>query len=343
MLFNLEFDRGDIVEGYMIPDGFSETASIVVTKDDGTELFLPCIHERLAVKQSGRHETGLVGFVIDKTMIEDIESQSRLTIRDAKTGLLIYRRVADDVRNMKLLRLDMSIVPQPKLDSYCGELFQYAISAVERFGHETTLQAFHLNAVESIFISGRLFLRNYEEFLDKGFEVAASFSEPYYEMACRLLTLKGLSRGQITFLGDRDKLNLAPVAEHFSDVNLDDDRAIIQALKTGGDRVREGLSSPVTKQLVSTSLEQRVTRRDVAAAINLMSRFTIVGYGYHRHYQRSLSELLGVKEENIPISAIHPALEKLADRLRTFPVAETFIEEDLILDHYLREAIKRHT
>ena len=343
MLFNLEFDRGDVVEGYMIPDGFSEAASIVVTKDDGTELFIPCIHERLAVKQSGRHETGLVGFVVDKTIIEDIENQNRLTIRDAKTGLLIYRRVANDVLNMKLLRLDLSIVPQPKLDSYCRELFQYAISAVERFGHETTLQAFHLNAVESIFISGRLFLRNYEEFLDKGFQVAASFSEPYYELACRLLTLKGLSRGQITFLGDRDKLILGPVAEHFANVNLDDDRAIIQALKTSSDRVRDGLSSPITRQLVSTSPEQRVTRRDVAAAINLMSRFTIVGYGDNRHYQQSLSELLSVPEVDIPISATHPALEKLAQRLSTFPIAETFIEEDLILDHYLREAITSHT
>lgn len=343
MLFNLEFDHGDRIEGYLIPDGFAEKASIAITTDDGTTFLLPCTHERIAVKQSGRHETGLVGFVVDKTIVESIDQQKTLSIRDAKTDLLIYRRVDDETLQKKILRLEMSIVPQPRIDAFCSRLFQYAITAVERFGHETALQAFHLNAVNSIFISGRLLLRNYEEFLDKGFLVVASFSNPYYEMACRLLTLRGLARGQVTFLDDRDKLSLGAAAHHFADVNLDNDRALVQSLKTANDKVRDGLSSPITRQLVSTTPEQRVTKRDVAAAINLLSRFTVLGYEDNVHYQRALGELLQVSYMDIPISPAHSALDKMAQRLASFPIAETFVEEDLILSHYVRKAIASHT
>ncbi|WP_421423125.1 hypothetical protein [Agrobacterium rosae] len=343
MLFNLEFDHGDRIEGYLIPDGFSENASIVISKDDGTTIFLPCLHERVAVKQSGRHETGLVGFVIDQTIIEDLEQQQNLSIHDATTNLLIYRRAKEGVLQKKLLRLEMSIVPQPKLDAFCSNHFQYAVHAVERFGHETTLQAFHLNAVNSIFISGRLFLRNYEEFLDKGFMVVASFMDPYYEMACRLLTLKGLARGKVTFLDDRDRLSMDTASKHFTDVNLDDDKALIRALKSADERVRDSLSSPITRQLVSTSPQQRVTKRDIAPAINLLSRFSIVGHEDRTHYLQALGELLQVSYEDIPVAPIYSALDNMAQRLRGFPIAETYLEEDLILSHYVRRAISSHT
>ena len=343
MLFNLEFDHGDRIEGYLIPDGFSEKANIVITKDDGTRIILPCLHERVAVKQSGRHETGFVGFMIDKTIVPDLETQKNLSIRDAKTNLLIYRRPIDGAIERKLLRLDMSIVPQPKLDAYCGGLFQYAINSVERFGHETTLQTFHLNSVNSIFVSGRLLLRNYEEFLDKGFIVVANLSNPYYELACRLLTLKGLARGQVSFLDDRDKLAMEPASRHFADVNLADDRALVRSLKTADAKVRQGISSTVTRQLVATSPDQRVSKRDVAAAINMLARFSVVGYEYCIHYQQALGELLQVPYTDIPVASIHPTLEKIAQRLSSFSVAELILEEDLILSHYVRKALWSHT
>lgn len=325
----------------MIPDGFSDEASVIVTRDDGTAMSFPCDQLRLGVMQAGRHATGMVGFRVDEERMPDLALQRRLVIQDAKTGLLIYRRPpVDEPVPHKLLRLELNIVPMLKFDAYCGRHFQYAISAVERFGHETTMQAFHLNAERSVYISGRLLLRNYEDFLDKGFQAIADIPNPYYEMACRLFILKRLARGPVTFLGDRDRLILAPAAEHFAEVNLEDEKAIRRALKKSPDKVRSVLISPITRQLVCTYPEQRVTRRDVAAAISTLSRFVVVGHGNdHAHFQQAVGELLSLPPMNIPIIPPHSVLEELAERLREMPIAEQMLEEDLIFDHYVRQAV----
>lgn len=232
MLFNLEHDDGAVVEGYLIPDGFSDEPRILVTRDDGTVAAFKCDQLRPAIMQAGRHATGIVAFRIDEAMVPDLALQRHLAIHDEKSGLLIYRRprVASPVP-MKILRLELNMLPAIKFDQYCGHHFQYAVSAVERFGHETALQVFHLNAVTSIYMSGRLLLRNYEEFLDKGFMVIADIPDPYYEMASRLVILKRLAKGSVSFIGDRDRIFLAAAAEHFANVNLEDEREVKRALK----------------------------------------------------------------------------------------------------------------
>ena len=112
MLFNLEYDHGDVIEGYIIPDGFSDEPSIAVTCDDGGVLTMKCDQEKLAVVQSGRHATGMVGFRLNTDIIPSLPMEQRLAIHDEKTGLLIYRRppIADPI-GMKLLRLVLSLLP----------------------------------------------------------------------------------------------------------------------------------------------------------------------------------------------------------------------------------------
>jgi hypothetical protein len=341
VLFNVEYDHGDVLEGYLIPDGFSDEPKIIVARDDGTLVSFSCDQPRPAVVQSGRHATGMVGFRLDRKTMPDLVLQDHLAIHEAKSGLLIYRRpLIDSPVQMKLLRLELSLLPMNKFDQYCGHHFQYAVSAVERYGHETTLQAFHLNGVPSIFISGRLLLRNYEEFLDKGFRVIADIPDPYYEMASRLFILKRLAKGSVTFIGDRDRLILSAAVEHFADVNLTDTAGLNRALKRAPDKVRTVLLSPVTRQLVTSYPEQRVSRRDVAPAIDALSRFTVVGYGdENTHFQDAVGELLGLEGPSIPVLPRHSILKELARQLSELPVAELMLEEDLIFDHYVRHAL----
>lgn len=343
MLFNVEYDHGDIIEGYVIPDGFSDEATVVVTKDDGTLIELRCDQWRPAVVQSGRHESGLVGFRISTEMIPDLSQQKQLAIHDVKTGLLVYRRAPKGrAVNLKIIRVEFNMLPTMKQDAFFGNIFQYAISSVERFGHETTLQVLHLSSVPSIYISGRILFRNYEDFLDRGFIAVADIPDPYYELASRLFVIKGLARNVVSFVSDRDKLILAPAAEHFSDVNLDDDLAIKRAFKRASDKVRSVLTSPITRQLVCTYPEQKVTRSDVAAAIGTLARFTIVGRGSDGvHFQNALGELLEVSPSIIPIAPQYSTINLLAGRLREIPAAEELLEEDLIFDHYLREAMNK--
>jgi hypothetical protein len=340
LLFNVEFDRGNVIEGYLIPDGFSEEARIRVTGAGGELVTLPCTVVKEAVLRSGRHESGLVGFRLDEKVIPDITTQSELAIYDEKTGLLVYRRPPLNRANFKLLRLEMQLLPMNKLDHVCGARFQYNIASAERFGHETVLQAFHLYAVDSLYISGRLLLRNYEEFLDKGFQAVAILPDPYYEMATRVYILKRLLNTNMSFIGDRDRLTLSPAAEHFKDINLDDESALKKALKKAPPKVRNVLASPIVRQLVCTYPEQSITRRDVAPAIDILSRFTIVGHSDDsRHFQSALGELLSITPDDLPVLPLHQMLIDIADRLRSLTIAELMLEEDLIFAHYVRKAL----
>jgi hypothetical protein len=341
LLFNLEYDRGDYIEGYLIPDSFSNKPVVKVSLNDGSSFVQPCDQMRQAALDTGRHATGLVGFRIDQSTVPDLTEQTSLSIHDADTGLLIYRRPGPrKILEMKMFRLELAMIPALKLDKQCGLSFQYAMSGAERFGNETTLQMFHLNAIKSIYVSGRLQLRGYEEFLDKGFMFVGSIPEPYYEMASRLFILKRLSREPVTFLSDRDHIFLQPAARHFAEVNLRDEGEVKRALKRADSKVRNILVSPITRQLVCNDPEQQVTRRDIAAAIDAVSRFTTVGYDNDiGHFHESIGELLNIPTEELPITPRYSLLEQMADRLRTMHIAETMLEEDLIFDYYVRKAV----
>lgn len=344
LLFNLEFDHGDVLEGYLIPDGFSDQPAIRVLGKGGELLRMKCTELRPAVVQSGRHETGLVGFRLDETSLPELEAQQYLEIRDAKTDILVYRRHTAQHRvPLKLFRMEFQMLPMVKLDHYCGRHFQYELSGMERFGQETALQAFHLNAVGSIYLSGRLHLRNFEEFFDKGFQVIGYLPDPYYEMASRLALLKRLSQSQVAVLGERERFALIPAAAHFSDVVLDDERSLKRALQAASPQIREVFVSPATRQLVRSAPDQPVSRRDVAPAIDLLSRFTVVGQdGAVLHFERALAELLDLPLGDIPSVSRYSALEAIATRLRRLPIAEGLLEADLILHHYVREAAASH-
>lgn len=318
MLFNIEHDFGDLIEGYLIPDGFSEESSILVTGCDGPIIRLACDQVRPAVVESGRHGSGKVGFRLDSTMVPDLVEREILSIHDAKSGLLIYRRIPPNARKgLKILRLETQMIPSSRLDRFCSDGFQYELHSAERFGHETTLQAFHLDTFDSVYISGRLLMKNYEAFLDCGFQALVLLTDPYYELAARIFLLKKMSNSRIMFLGDRDQLILAPAAEHFAEVDVNDRVSLRASLKTAPQKVRNVLMSPVTRQLVCTTPEQAVTRADVAAAIDLLSRFTIVGHDSDSSlFQLALAELLRCSPADIPLPSKHMALESMAGKLR---------------------------
>jgi hypothetical protein len=341
LLFNLEYDHQNVLEGYIIPDGFSDTPSIKVSDADGVIAVLPCNQVKEAVVTSGRHENGLVGFRLDDSIIPELAARSTLAIHDAKTELLVYRRspVAVPVP-LKIIRLETQLLPMIKFDLFCGHNFQYQLSSMERFGHETTLQAFHLNAINSIYLSGRLLLRNYEEFFDKGFQGIILLTDPFYELAMRIFLLKRMAKTQISFLGDRDQILLAPAAEHFAEVNLEDDGSLKAALKKAPQKVRNVLISPTTRQLACTFPEQLTSHADIAPAIDLLSRFKIVGHDSDAlHFQRAVGELMGIATDDMPVPSRHSVLETVAERLKSLHAAELLLEQDLIFDHYVRKAM----
>jgi hypothetical protein len=340
VLFNLEFDHGECLEGYLIPDGFSDVAHIRVSDAQGVIGTFACNQSRPAVVNAGRHQTGMVGFRVDTSIVPDLANNHTLAIHDAKSGVLVYRRLATPPIARKLVRVETQILPMIKFDRHCGAHFQYELLAAERFGHETASQAFHLDSTNSIYISGRILMRNYENFLGNGFEAIAFLHDPYYEMALRIFLLKRMSTTPVSFLGDRDKMIMGPAVEYFRDANLEDSDALKALFKKAPPQVQNVLSSPVTRQLTTTSPEQRISRREIAPAIDLLSRFSVVGHSADPiAFQEAVAQLLGIPSDDLAIPPPQMLIESIADRLRNVPMAETLLEEDLIFDHYVRQAM----
>lgn len=344
MLFNLEFDKGDVIQGYVVPDGFSEQPAIRVFEGRDEILSMDCDGLREAVVTSGRHSTGMIGFRLDDALVPGIRERRRIAIYERKSGLLVYRRVPKDlVQQKRVLRLETQLAPFMKLDRVLDPHFQYPIRRVERFGHETAMQAFHLNAVKSIYISGRLLLRNYEEFLEKGFDAIALLNDPYLEMAERLLLFARFSRLPPGLFGERDSMILMPAIQHFEGIDLASRQSLAKAFRSAGEDVQRILTSPLTHQLVAAHPEQVMTRQDVAPAMDALSRFAILGLKSHPEtFTTPLAEFFDIDASELPQPTTHLATIRLAGILRQIPACERLLEFDLILHHFVSEAITQN-
>jgi len=92
MMFNVHTENYHSVQGYLVPNGFSNKARIVVTAEGETVFEGACDQFSEGVFKAGRHGSGMVGFELDHTKVPGIENVSELSVFDAETGLLIYRR-----------------------------------------------------------------------------------------------------------------------------------------------------------------------------------------------------------------------------------------------------------
>lgn len=340
MLFNVEFDRGNVIEGYLVPDGFAEQPRIAVF--DGTQALaeLDCAELRDAVRTSGRHASGMVGFRLDDTVIPGLADRKHLTIRDARSGLLVYRRGDQGWKPRRIVRLEMQMVPSVALDKALEPHFQYAVTRVERYGLETALQVFHLDSVKSIYLSGKLQIRSFEHFLERGFEVVALLPEPYYQMAESILFLKRFPTFPKSLFGPRDALVLGPAAEHFAEVDLNSAKSLRAALKSLDPATARLMKAPLTRQLTTTLSDEEPDRNSVAAALDIMSRFAVTGLRMHPEtFVLPVAELLAIEPHSLPVADPHSAISAVADLLRDIPQAELLLELDLVIYHFASQAI----
>ncbi|MFB9953205.1 hypothetical protein ACFFP0_30580 [Rhizobium puerariae] len=341
MLFGVEFDDGDNISGYIVPDGHSDIASITVTEGGEFSFTMPCNELRPSVRDARRHDTGKVGFRIDGSIIPGLVTKRNLEIRDAKSGILIYRRLPYmPPVNKKVMRLETQIIPAVAFDRHVSPLFHYVQGGLDRFGHETALQSFHLAVMASIYLSGRIMIRNYEEFFEKDFHFVGFFYDPYYEMASRIYMISRISKTKNVFLSERDMITFSPAAEYFQDIDLSDQDDVRRFCKRMPARVQDTMRSPYVRQLACTQPEQLPDKSSIASAIDILSRFTVVGHISNTlPYLDAVSELLEVPSDYLKAPVAYSPIQELANNLKEILAVERLLEEDLIFDHYLRQAI----
>jgi hypothetical protein len=342
MLFNIEVDEGTRIVGYLVPDTFSGTPTLRMSDGQQDLLILPCREERAALVSAGRHETGRCGFTIDETIVADLAHQTALEIYDQETNILIYRRrPPSEVMQKRILRLETHLFPLWRLDDRMEASFQFYYKGIERHGRETTTQLFLLNNSASLYLSGRLIFKSYENYINDTFNCIALLQDPYTELAERLLTLKYMGDFGKELLGERDLMAFGP-AIAFAKTVENDDKVLHRAFSTMPRAVIANLANPLTRELAARTADEIPTKGAVATALATLASFAVLGIRERQDlFLAQLADLTGIPAETLPRIPEFFGTSEISARLKKVPEAGLLIEQDLEVYHHAQTAIER--
>ncbi|CAN2532256.1 hypothetical+protein [Methylocapsa aurea] len=341
MLFNIEADRGDQIVGYVVPDDYSASPTLRITQSGIEIAELPCREARPSLVAAGRHATGLCGFTVDDSIVPDLALNQSLEIREAESGIMIYRRRNDsEVTHRRVFRLETHLFPLWRLDEKVEHRFQFFHKGVERHGRETALQVFLLDNVTSLYVSGRLTFSTYSNYIHDKFKTIILMHDPYLELAERLLTLKHVSRFGDELLGARDMISFQRAIEFAQQIEPDGS-GLRRAFDAMPRDVIGTLANPLTRQLASEALDEPPPKNGVAKALAALASFTVVGLRESQdRFLEEIEALLDIEQATLPTIPHFAAVGDLARELRRLPEVELLLEQDLEIYQTAKSAIE---
>ena len=341
MLFNIEADRGNQIVGYLVPDDFTKSPTLRIRDSGAVLMDLPCHEERLSLVAAGRHGTGRCGFTIDESIVPNLVQNDMIELYDAETEILIYRRrQTSDVTHERIFRFETHLFPLWRLDECAEHRFQFFHKGVDRHGRETATQMLQLNNASSIYLSGRVAFKVYENHLHDQFRCIALMQDPYAELAERLLMLKHVHKLSHQVLGPRDMITYRSAIE-FADRVEPDEKILRRAFDTISKEAIAVLTNPLTRQFASDSLDEPPPKGAVARALGALASFTLVGLrDDEHHFLETLELLANLPRGGIPGIRRFPKVHELARELRLMPEAELLLEQDIEVYQTVREAIQ---
>lgn len=342
MLFNIEVDEGNRIVGYLVPDSFSESPSLRITDGQKELLTFRCNEERAALVAAGRHQDGRCGFTIDDSIVANLAQQTALEIYDDATNILIYRRRPPaEVTQRRILRLETHLLPLWRLDNAVEKNFQFFHKGIERPGRETTTQLFLLNNSSSLYLSGRLIFRAYDNYINETFNCAALLRDPYAELAERLLTLKHIRGFGQELLGERDFLAFRPAIEFAEAIEIDE-KVLHRAFAAMPKAVIANLANPLTRQLAARGPDEIPTKGAIATALSTLSSFAVLGVRERQDiFLAQFGDLVGMAAQVLPPASDFVETAELSRYLKEVPEAGLLLEQDLDVYHHVESAIGR--
>ena len=342
MYFNVYTDAKDIVEGYLIPDGFSTKPSIMVTSGDNVIGPLECDVFLEGPLKHGHHDTGIVGFRLSEENVPGVTGATNLEISDAESRFVFYRRLNPEHINKRVFRLETQFAPHRELDNSLRGHFQFYASSAEQYGGETVRQMLEIINQPSSYVSGRVLLRSVHRYFTEDTIKITSLRDPFYEMAIRLVSVASYKKKPMSFVSERDAILFEPAMGYFADTSFDDPEKLRSKILSAPKDVLSLFESPFTHQLVASSPTDKISREGVSSALDALSQFTIFDSSESDSgIAQSIGEFLGLDSAEISFSPVRSPFLELSEVLRDIKVLEQVLENDLILFHFIRKAEQR--
>jgi hypothetical protein len=282
MLFNIDRDDGNRIIAWLVPDRPDEIPRLRVSLSDSQSpsVVVAANHQRDDLKAAGLHESGMCGFVIDASMVPNIESLPQLIIRELQTDLLIYRRGSVLGRHVegRHFRLETSILSRTRLDMLLTSHFHMSFPNLDLYPAETVRSILGIKYSRSMTASGRVPLFAISDLLQQQqYRVSVLLGDPYREILARVLLIQQSA-------DDVPKLSLiAPqpvLARIRSSLKAMDGRdleAIDKSLSKLDREALNYLSDPLTRQLVEATPGQSLPRAAAQEAMRQLSTVDAIG------------------------------------------------------------------
>ena len=239
-----------------------------------------------------------------------------------------------------MLRLETHLLPLWRLDDAFEGAFQYFARGVERHGRESTLQMFHLTTIESAYVSGRVLYRGVARAAEERFQTVALLQNPYDELAERLLVLARANKNGLETLGMRDSLSFRGAAAFASALPTGDVKELKRALRRMPDDVATIFANPLVRQLTTNNPDEMPAQGAVAAALDALSGFALVGMREDPElFLKGFAELAGLDARSLPAPPRFATVAAFAERLRETGEVDGILEKDRELHHYLTQAV----
>lgn len=341
MFFHVDADTGSTISGWFAPDNPSLSATLTILVDGQQVATVIADIPRNDVREQGLHNTGHVGFRIDKAVLPNIDAATDLEVVETHSWLPIHRRLQKGQHiERRLFMFDASIMPRRNFQDQIRRYFSLCYFHSERNSLETNIVAISNSQASSIFMGGQLNYSRYNHFIETSAYVrSAILRNPFNELAERLVFLNFLFKSGKGALANSFATGMTPLFELARDIQWTDSKAALQCFRQLNDEQRKALTSPMVRML-GCELDEAVTHRHVSVALEHLASMDVVGTRENfGAFSALLRQTLGAGTFDIGVPNEFPTVETIATTLSKIGLVVDLLEHDLSLYSFATQAI----
>lgn len=340
MRFFIDFDTGDRIYGWIVPDNPLAISRVVVAADGRRLAELPATIIDGAFRQNGWHATGQCVFEITEALVPGLADLPRLELYDADTNLLVHRRVPDaGLIQQKLLLLNTGIHPEVEIQNALFPYFRQSYFNLQRLSDEMLNCIFANPEPASRLLSGAIVVPRYEHHFPPEQVVSAILlQDPHVEMATRMLWLKARAAvaaedGSAWRLGRYGEAALFAAGYDFTDA-----RSLKRFFRMLPQPAYHLLYNPLARQLGTRLPDDRLHPGNSIVAIEILARLGVVGHRtYFKAFVSTLFDRIGL-DEGAPLPAPAPIAAEVADLAKRLRAVKA-VAEMLVFDIAMSDAV----
>jgi len=341
MHFCMDADDGDCVRGWMAPNNPGAIPKVIVVRPGQADLVVEANVMRLGIRDMGLHETGQVGFAIGADIVPEIADLDEFSLLEFESRLPIFHRnrTHPDLAH-KLCVFDTTVMANSLFQRTISAHFNISYFTAEAIPLETMMSVINNPFTNSIFIHGRCSVFRYNGMLNEaGFKKAALLTDPFVDLAARLLSLDIVARAPGNDLKSEGLHGLECLIPLADALPFDNPKAMAAAFRDATPQQLQALSNPMTRLFACEPNEEALPRH-VSLALESLSNMDLVGTRDRFDvFGKTLHGLLGEDIFDGQIFTMLNSVHEIAKALSQIKLVNELLENDVILYSWAEHAI----